>query len=60
MPTSRAATKQIFWVKTGDDKAMGALLVSWNQLVASFNIGYIMIYTATVLAMVASGFFVGK
>jgi malate:Na+ symporter len=40
--------------------AMGALLVSWNQLVASFNIGYIMICTATVLAMVASGFFVGK
>jgi len=40
--------------------AMGTLLVSWQQLVASFNPGYIMICTATVLAMIASGFFAGK
>ena len=40
--------------------AMGALLVSWNQLVASFNVGYISICTATVLTMIASGYFVGK
>ncbi|MDT4736741.1 malate permease (plasmid) [Bradyrhizobium sp. CCBAU 53351] len=40
--------------------AMGALLVKWEQLVASFNPGYIMICTATVLAMIASGFYVGK
>lgn len=40
--------------------AMGALLVKWDQLVASFNPGYIAICTATVLAMIASGFFVGK
>ena len=40
--------------------AMGTLLVSWQQLVASFNPGYIAVCTATVLAMVASGFFVGK
>lgn len=40
--------------------AMGTLLVSWQQLVASFNPGYIMICTATVLAMIVSGFFVGK
>lgn len=40
--------------------AMGTLLVSWNQLMASFNPGYIMICSASVLAMIASGFFVGK
>ncbi|WIW50084.1 2-hydroxycarboxylate transporter family protein (plasmid) [Bradyrhizobium sp. 62B] len=40
--------------------AMGTLLVSWQQLVASFNPGYIMICTTTVLAMIASGFLVGK
>jgi malate:Na+ symporter len=40
--------------------AMGTLLVSWQQLVASLNPGYIMICTTTVLAMTASGFFVGK
>ncbi|RXH32733.1 2-hydroxycarboxylate transporter family protein [Bradyrhizobium zhanjiangense] len=40
--------------------AMGTLLVSWQQLVASFNPGYIMICTTTVLAMIVSGFFVGK
>jgi malate:Na+ symporter len=40
--------------------SMGTLLVSWNQLVASFNIGYIAICTGTVLAMIASGFLVGK
>jgi malate:Na+ symporter len=40
--------------------AMGAVLVSWSQLVASFNLGYIVICTVAVLAMIASGFFVGK
>jgi len=40
--------------------AMGTLLVSWQQLVASFTIGYIMICTTSVLAMISSGFFVGK
>ena len=40
--------------------AMGTLLVSWQQLVASFNPGYIMICTTTVLAMIGSGFVVGK
>ncbi len=40
--------------------AMGTLLVSWQQLMASFNPGYIMICTATVLTMTLSGFFVGK
>jgi malate:Na+ symporter len=40
--------------------AMGALLVKWEQLVASFNPGYIAICTATVVAMIASGFYVGK
>jgi malate:Na+ symporter len=40
--------------------AMGTLLVSWQQLMASFNLGYILICTATVLAMIASGFFIGN
>lgn len=40
--------------------AMGTLLVSWQQLMASFNPGYIMICTGTVLTMTMSGFFVGK
>jgi malate:Na+ symporter len=40
--------------------AMGALLVSWSQLVASFNLGYMAICTATVLAMIASGYFIGR
>ncbi len=40
--------------------AMGTMLVSWQQLVASFNIGYIVICSTSVLAMIASGFFVGK
>jgi len=40
--------------------AMGTLLVSWQQLIASFNPGYIGICTATVLTMILSGFFVGK
>jgi malate:Na+ symporter len=39
---------------------MGALLVSWSQLVASFNLGYMAICTATVLAMIASGYFIGR
>jgi malate:Na+ symporter len=40
--------------------AMGTLLVSWQQLMASFNLGYILICTGTVLAMTTSGFFIGK
>ena len=40
--------------------AMGTMLVSWQQLIASFNPGYIAICTASVVAMIASGFFVGK
>ena len=40
--------------------AMGTVLVSWNQLVASFNPGYLVICTIAVLAMIGSGFFIGK
>ncbi|WP_158811004.1 2-hydroxycarboxylate transporter family protein [Beijerinckia sp. L45] len=40
--------------------AMGALLVSWPQLTAAFTLGYFAICTATVLAMIAAGFFVGR
>jgi len=40
--------------------AMGTVLVSWNQLVASFNLGYLVICTIAVLAMIASGLFVGR
>jgi len=40
--------------------AMGATLVSWPQLVASFTPGHIAICAATVAAMIASGFFVGR
>jgi malate:Na+ symporter len=39
--------------------AMGLLLVSWPQLLASFSPGYIAICTVTVVSMVAAGFFVG-
>ncbi|WP_199902576.1 2-hydroxycarboxylate transporter family protein [Azospirillum sp. B4] len=39
--------------------AMGALLVSWPQLVGSFTIGYVTICTATVAAMIAAGFVIG-
>jgi malate:Na+ symporter len=40
--------------------AMGACLVSWQQLMASFNVGYITVCTASVVAMITSGFLVGK
>jgi malate:Na+ symporter len=40
--------------------AMGLLLVSWPQLVASFSAGYIVICMATVMSMIAAGFFVGR
>ncbi|WP_343659816.1 2-hydroxycarboxylate transporter family protein [Ralstonia sp.] len=39
---------------------LGALFVSWKELVAAFTPGYFAICAATVLALVASGFFVGK
>jgi len=39
--------------------AMGAVLVSWTQLVDAFTIAYFGICTVTVTAMIASGFFVG-
>ncbi|WP_199229623.1 2-hydroxycarboxylate transporter family protein [Azospirillum sp. TSO22-1] len=39
--------------------AMGSLLVSWPQLVASFTIGYFAICGVTVLAMIAAGFVIG-
>lgn len=40
--------------------AMGTMLVSWQQLVASFTLGYVLICTASVVSMIASGFFVGR
>ncbi|CAJ0862592.1 2-hydroxycarboxylate transporter family protein [Ralstonia flatus] len=39
---------------------LGALFVSWKELLAAFTPGYFAICAATVLALVASGFFVGK
>ncbi len=39
--------------------AMGAVLVSWSQLVNAFTLAYFAICTVTVAAMIASGFFVG-
>ncbi|WP_199027206.1 2-hydroxycarboxylate transporter family protein [Ralstonia sp. ASV6] len=39
---------------------LGALFVSWKELVAAFTPGYFAICAATVLALVGSGFFVGK
>ncbi|MDB5359464.1 MAG: 2-hydroxycarboxylate transporter family protein [Rhodospirillales bacterium] len=40
--------------------AMGALLVSWPQLSASFTLGYFAVCTATVTVMILAGFFVGR
>ena len=40
--------------------AMGALLVSWPQLTASFTFGYFAICTTTVTAMILVGFFIGR
>lgn len=39
---------------------LGALFVSWKELVAAFTPGYFAVCAATVLALVASGFFVGR
>ncbi|MGN7100201.1 2-hydroxycarboxylate transporter family protein [Ralstonia holmesii] len=39
---------------------LGVLFVSWKELMAAFTPGYFAICAATVLALVASGFFVGK
>ncbi|CAJ0897855.1 Citrate/malate transporter [Ralstonia sp. LMG 32965] len=39
---------------------LGALFVSWKALLAAFTPGYFAICAVTVLALVASGFFVGK
>jgi malate:Na+ symporter len=38
---------------------LGALFVSWSQLVAAFSLAYFVICACTVAAMIASGFFVG-
>lgn len=39
---------------------LGTLFVSWKDLVAAFTPGYVAVCTATVLALVSSGYFVGK
>lgn len=39
---------------------LGALFVSWKDLMHAFSPGYVAVCAATVLALVASGFFVGK
>jgi len=39
--------------------SMGAVLVSWTQLVNAFTIAYFAICTVTVAAMIVTGFFVG-
>lgn len=39
---------------------LGVLFVPWNQMVASLTVGYFMVCLATVLAIVASGFLVGR
>lgn len=39
---------------------LGTLFVSWKDLVHAFSPGYVAVCTASVAAMVASGFFVGK
>jgi malate:Na+ symporter len=38
---------------------LGALYVPWNQMVAALSVGYFVVCMAVVLAMVASGFFIG-
>lgn len=40
--------------------AMGAVLVDWRYLMASLNLGYILICASTVISMIASGFFIGR
>lgn len=39
---------------------LGTLYVPWNDLVAAFTLPYFIICTVTVLAMISSGWFVGK
>lgn len=39
---------------------LGALFVSWKDLVHAFTPGYFAVCAATVISLVASGFFVGK
>lgn len=39
---------------------LGVLFVPWNQIVAAITPAYIAICLSTVLAMISSGFFVGK
>jgi malate:Na+ symporter len=39
---------------------LGALFVSWKDLVQAFTPGYFAVCAATVIAMIASGFFIGK
>jgi malate:Na+ symporter len=39
---------------------LGTLFVSWKDLVHAFTPGYVAICTASVTAMIAAGFFVGK
>ncbi|MBB3211626.1 malate:Na+ symporter [Herbaspirillum sp. Sphag1AN] len=39
---------------------LGTLFVSWDKLIAAFSLAYFVICVVTVLAMVMSGFFVGK
>ncbi len=39
---------------------LGALFVPWNQMVSSLTVGYFLICLGTVLALIASGFLVGR
>lgn len=39
---------------------LGTLFVAWNQMVASLTLGYFMVCLMTVLAIVVSGFVVGR
>jgi malate:Na+ symporter len=39
---------------------LGVLFVPWNQMVASLTLGYFMVCLSTVLAIVASGFLIGR
>lgn len=39
---------------------LGVLYVPWNDLIKAFTLAYFCICTATVLAMVASGWFIGR
>lgn len=39
---------------------LGTLFVSWKDLIAAFTPGYVAVCAATVLSLVATGFYVGK